>query len=182
MLFINTTIRVKSITEVASPLPRPAGLLRAGQRKGMPMTRDDSFCYRFRVRYGECDAQKVVFNSRYGDYTDIAVVEFLRHVDLFNFLIGDFDYQLVRQVTEWKSPARFDDVLEARVRTERIGRTSFTLAVEFYQRQDHNLVATVETVYVLVHAGDLSKAEVPDDARLKLERGGPGGLTDHSRV
>ena len=34
-------------------------------------------CY-LRVRYGECDAQKVVFNSRYGDYVDVAVNEFLR--------------------------------------------------------------------------------------------------------
>ncbi|MFP5307388.1 MAG: acyl-CoA thioesterase, partial [Gammaproteobacteria bacterium] len=26
----------------------------------------DSFRYYLRVRYGECDAQKVVFNARYG--------------------------------------------------------------------------------------------------------------------
>jgi hypothetical protein len=27
----------------------------------------------FRVRYGECDAQKIVFNARWGDYIDPAL-------------------------------------------------------------------------------------------------------------
>jgi acyl-CoA thioester hydrolase len=36
------------------------------------------FRYGLRVRYGECDAQKVVFNSRYSGYVDIAASEFLR--------------------------------------------------------------------------------------------------------
>jgi len=31
-----------------------------------------------RVRYGECDAQQVVFNARYGDYVDVAATEFYR--------------------------------------------------------------------------------------------------------
>ena len=34
------------------------------------------FRYYMQVRYGECDAQKVVFNARYGDYTDLAATEF----------------------------------------------------------------------------------------------------------
>ena len=33
------------------------------------------FRFRFRVRYGECDAQWVVFNARYADVVDIAVNE-----------------------------------------------------------------------------------------------------------
>ena len=33
-----------------------------------------------RVRYGECDAQQVVFNARYGDYVDVAATEFYRAV------------------------------------------------------------------------------------------------------
>ena len=36
------------------------------------------FRYYLRVRYQECDAQKVVFNARYGDYIDLACIEFLR--------------------------------------------------------------------------------------------------------
>ena len=36
------------------------------------------FRYYLRVRYQDCDAQKVVFNARYGDYFDVACIEFLR--------------------------------------------------------------------------------------------------------
>lgn len=44
----------------------------------MPEVRGRKFVHRLRVRYGECDAQKVVFNARYGDYMDVAVLEFMR--------------------------------------------------------------------------------------------------------
>src|SRR5262245_38413749 len=38
----------------------------------------DAIPFRFllRVRYGEVDAQKVVFNARWGDYVDLAVTEY----------------------------------------------------------------------------------------------------------
>jgi len=32
------------------------------------------FTLYLRVRYGECDAQKVVFNARYADYVDVATI------------------------------------------------------------------------------------------------------------
>ncbi len=33
------------------------------------------FRYYLRVRYGECDAQKVVFNARYAEYVDLATTD-----------------------------------------------------------------------------------------------------------
>jgi acyl-CoA thioester hydrolase len=44
------------------------------------------FRYYLRVRYIECDAQKVVFNSRYSEYVDVSVNEFLRAAGI----LGDF--------------------------------------------------------------------------------------------
>ncbi len=90
------------------------------------------FTYYLRVRYGECDAQKVVFNSRYGDYVDVAVNEFLRALGYESQLVsGELDFQLVKQTTEWRGPARFDQVLAASVYASRIGTTSFTFTTEF---------------------------------------------------
>ena len=40
----------------------------------------------FRVRYGECDAQNIVFNARWGDYVDIASTEYMR--SLFGKLLS----------------------------------------------------------------------------------------------
>ena len=40
----------------------------------------EPFRYLLRVRYGECDAQMIVYNARWGDYVDIATTEFTRAV------------------------------------------------------------------------------------------------------
>ena len=58
----------------------------------------DRFRYYLRVRYVECDAQKVVYNGRYSDYVDLAVTEFLRAIGFgTSFINGPLDFQLVKQ-------------------------------------------------------------------------------------
>jgi acyl-CoA thioester hydrolase len=128
-----------------------------------------------RVRYYECDAQRVVFNARYGDYVDTAVTEF------FGYTIGGYkgmldrniDNQVVRLATDWQSPARFDDVLSISVETQRVGTTSFTLAVQFHQYPSGKKVAKSEITYVMVSADRHEKMPVPDDFREQLLRGAP---------
>ncbi len=89
------------------------------------------FRYYLRVRYGECDAQKVVFNARYADYIDLSTIEFLRALGFGSALVnGTLDYQLVKLTLEWKAPARFDQVLELSVRATQLGNTSFTISTE----------------------------------------------------
>jgi acyl-CoA thioester hydrolase len=139
------------------------------------------FTYYLRVRYGECDAQKVVFNSRYGDYVDVAVNEFLRALGYESQLFsGELDFQLVKQTTEWRGPARFDQVLAASVDASRIGTTSFAFTTEFRIAGDDRVICTVETVYVMVDTHTLAKKPIPDDMRTAFERGAPGIVTDHA--
>ena len=127
------------------------------------------FTHQLRVRYGECDAQKVVFNSRYGDYVDIAVLEFMRALPMGQrFLNGELDYQLVKQTTEWKSPARFDDELAITVSTVSLGTTSFTLRAEFRKSGQDAVLAVSETVYVLMDGATLRKMPLPADVRTAL--------------
>lgn len=127
------------------------------------------FTHQLRVRYGECDAQKVVFNSRYGDYVDIAVLEFMRALPMGErFLNGELDYQLVKQTTEWKSPARFDDELAITVSTVSLGTTSFTLRAEFRKSGQDAVLAVSETVYVLMDGATLRKMPLPADVRTAL--------------
>ncbi len=139
-----------------------------------------SFRYYLRVRYGECDAQKVVFNARYGEYADLAASEFLRALGWFQaFLDGPLDYQLVKQTIEWRAPARFDQVLELSVRTLAVGTTSFTLRTEFRLADAAAVIATTETVYVVVDAKALSKAPVPAAFREALLVGADA-VVDHA--
>lgn len=129
------------------------------------------FMYRLRVRYGECDGQKVVFNARYGEYVELAVTEYFRALGFGAELAsGEFDYQLVRQTTEWRAPARFDDVLEISVRTVRLGTTSFSLACDFRLAGNEAVIATSETVYVLVDHATLTKKPLPDALRQALSQ------------
>jgi len=139
------------------------------------------FRYYFRVRYAECDAQKVVFNARYADYTELASTEFMRALGFGGELInGALDYQLVKQTIEWKAPARFDEVLEARVRALHTGTTSFSLSIEYRRAGETPLLASVETVYVLVDEKTLEKRPLPEDFRNRLHAGAPGVETDHA--
>jgi acyl-CoA thioester hydrolase len=140
-----------------------------------------AFRYRLRVRYSECDAQKVVFNARYAAYIDLAVLEFVRALGLAELMIhGPLDFQLVKQTLEWKAPARFDQVLELRVWALRLGNTSFTLATEFFLDGRVEPIALGETVYVLVEAASLGKTPLPPRLRAALEQGAVGLLIDHA--
>ena len=139
------------------------------------------FRYYLRVRYSECDAQKVAFNARYGEYMDLAVGEFTRAAGLNSTgMFGDFDYQVVKQVTEWKAPVRFDDVLEISVQTKHIGNTSFTLVAEFRIAGRDAITASIETVYVNVDPKDLAKTSISGALRTALTRGAPGVQVDHA--
>ena len=142
------------------------------------------FRYYLRVRYIECDAQKVVFNSRYAEYVDVSVTEFIRAAGIqHEFVHGDLDFQLVKQTIEWKAPARYDQVLEISVTPKHLGNTSFTLLTEFRIADpagDDRIIVTVETVYVLVDAKMLTKMPLPDRIRAALQNGAAGLETDHA--
>src|SRR5207244_3998148 len=130
------------------------------------------FRYYLRVRYIECDAQKVVFNSRYSEYVDVGINEFLRAAGvLSDFITGPLDFQLVKQTVEWKAPARFDQVLELRMAALRLGNTSFTFRTDFRVAASGEVIVTVETVYVLVDAKSLSKRPIPAPVRLAFSEG-----------
>jgi len=145
------------------------------------MTAALPFRFLFRVRYPECDAQKVVFNARWAEYVDLASTEYTRA--LFGSVdpqVTGIDWKLVRQTIEWKASGRYDDVLEARIRTVRVGTTSFTLAAEFVRWPDDVRLVTAETVYVAVDAIGAHKQAISDDHRRKFEAGAPGVVVDHA--
>lgn len=145
---------------------------------------ETAFTYFLKVRYCECDAQQVVFNARYGDYVDTASTEFFRAVfgDYKKLLARGLDCQLVKQTTQWKNAARFDDVLAISVLATHVGNTSFTLNFRMVKHQTHAVVAECETVYVMVDAAEFTKTAVPGDVRDLLLAGAPGVVTDHAGV
>ena len=139
------------------------------------------FRYRLRVRYNECDAQRVVFNARYADYVDLAMLEFIRALGLrATFVTGPLDYQVVKQTLEWRAPAHFDEVIEIRMEAAGLGNTSFTCVAEMRRVGEETLLARAETVYVLVSADTLAKTPLTAELRARFAAGAPGRTIDHA--
>ncbi|WP_166261691.1 acyl-CoA thioesterase [Marinobacter salicampi] len=140
------------------------------------------FEFRFRVRYGECDAQAVVFNARYAEYVDIAVNEYIRTLfgDYRNLLNQDMDIQVVSLTINWKAPALFDDVLCATIVPGRLGNSSFSLKLGFVRFGTDLEVANADITYVLIAPSTGNKQVIPDSTRALLEAGAPGVLISHA--
>lgn len=141
-----------------------------------------AFRYRFRVRYNECDAQRVVFNARYADYVDLAMTEYMRAVgcDYDSLLAQGLDNQVVRLLLEWQAPAHFDEVIEAEVRLQSLGRTSFTLEHRMRNVASDTLLCRAEAVYVLMRTQPFEKTPIPDFLRERLSSGAPGQVVNHA--
>ena len=143
-----------------------------------------NFTHLLRVRYSECDSQKIVFNGKYAEYVDIAVTEYIRAVwgDYSNILAMDLDSQVVNLNISWKSSAIFDDVLAIEVETRHIGNSSYTVAFELGNYDTGVKVASAELVYVMVSATEFIKRAIPEELKRKLEAGAPGLVVNHAGV
>ena len=116
------------------------------------------------VRYSECDAQGVVFNSHYLLYADEALTGLLRGLGTpyEQLLARGLDTSVVASELSWVAPVRYGDVVEVEAEVERVGRTSFTVA--FAIGVAGQPCCRVRTSYVLTDH-DRAPTAVPDDLR-----------------
>ena len=112
------------------------------------------FSFPKRVRFAEVDAQAVVFNSRYLEYFDIALVEYWRAARLYSGpgLAGGPEMHVVKAVVEYRVPILLDEMVAICIRCSRIGRTSLSFAFELHCGGGEDLRATGEEVHVNVGA------------------------------
>ncbi|MES2754647.1 MAG: thioesterase family protein [Pseudomonadota bacterium] len=125
-----------------------------------------AFSTRIKVRYSEIDGQKVVFNSRYLEYADVALTAYWDWADIAGKL-GDEDWQshVRRAEVDYLKPFVFGDSMDAWVRIERIGGSSFTQRCELTHAVTGELHAVVNVVGVGV---DLSTGRsLPHSPRVR---------------
>jgi YbgC/YbaW family acyl-CoA thioester hydrolase len=103
-----------------------------------------------RVRYGEVDMQRVVFNAHYLAWCDDAMDTWLRTIDV-RFEDAGWDIMLKKAVVEWQDAARLADVVDVAVGVVRWGNTSFD--VGFAGRVAAQPVFTATITYVGVATG-----------------------------
>lgn len=133
-------------------------------REGFP------FKTTLRVRYEETDAQKVVYYANYFTYMEVARWEYVTHLAWSREEARDFWERtfVVEASCAFKSPARFDDVLELYCRIAEIRRSSFVVEYEFYEQESQCLVASGRTIHVFMDPLGSRPQRVPEEFRARV--------------
>jgi acyl-CoA thioester hydrolase len=127
------------------------------------------FSHELRVRYGECDAQGIVFNANFLAYVDVVLTEIWRQS------MGSYDGLLATGVDtvvgeanmRFLAPGRFDDVLTIEGGFDGLGTTSTVLRLWF--RRGSELLVEADLRYVFVDLENWQKTPIPPEVRGALE-------------
>jgi acyl-CoA thioester hydrolase len=124
---------------------------------------------KLRVRFAETDALRVVYYAEYFVWFEVARTELFRSIGMPYTEVQKrgFNTPVVRASAEYKSFARYDDEIEIRARVTKVGRSSITLDFVVRKLPDKELLATGETVHVLIGEDGRSKP-IPEDIKNKL--------------
>ena len=125
-----------------------------------------------RVRYAETDAQNVVYYANYLTYMEVTRWDYVRSLDLPGEVLQDFwqRHFTVEVTCSYKTPARFNDVLQLQARIPRIGNSSFDFEYVFSHQEKGQLIATGKTVHVLLESDQEGgrPQRVPDEIRAAI--------------
>ncbi len=131
-----------------------------------------AFSTRFRVRYAEIDGQRIVFNSRYLEYADVAVTEFWEWTGIAEALPEVWpttEFNVRRTEIDYLKPFRLGDTVEAFVRIEKLGTTSLTKRFELAHAETGELHTVITMVSVHVDLETGRPVALPDTIRTVLE-------------
>ena len=125
-----------------------------------------------RVRYAEIDGQKVVFNSRYLEYADVAVTEFWEWTGIAQALGAawtETEFHVRHAGVDYLKPFVLGDTIEAFVRIERIGNSSLTQVFELCHADTGALHTIITMTVVNVHLPTRSPVPITGAVRAFLE-------------
>ncbi|MEA2172364.1 MAG: acyl-CoA thioester hydrolase [Solirubrobacteraceae bacterium] len=127
------------------------------------------FQHVFRVRYGECDPQGIVFNANYLLYCDVAYTELWRAAGVPWTAMTDmgFDAVLAETTLRFRAPARFDDEIAMSMTIPKLGTSSIVTAFELHRGSE--LLVEGELRHVVVSAETWRPAPMPDAIRAALQ-------------
>ena len=127
-----------------------------------------AFSTSLKVRYAEIDGQKVVFNSRYLEYADVAATEFWDWTGIGEALgpvWTETEFHVRRTEIDYLKPFVFGDTLLAYVWIDRIGNSSMTQRFELCHAVTGELHTVIDMVIVNVHLP--TGTPVPIDAPIR---------------
>jgi acyl-CoA thioester hydrolase len=127
------------------------------------------FVHRLRVRYGECDPQGWVFNAHYLSFFDVAITELWREA------IGPYagmaeqgvDMVVAEATLRFRSPARFDELIDVALEIARLGTTAMTTRFRITNAGGTVVEGEVRHVFIAIDGG--GKVPIPRSIRGGLE-------------
>lgn len=127
------------------------------------------FSHTFRVRYGECDPQGIVFNANYVAYFDHGFTELWREAFGAYAVMEErgIDMVVAELNAEFRGPARFDEPVTVGIAIERLGTTAMTTRLWLHRGEE--LLVEGSMRHVVVDARSWQKTEIPDWLREGLE-------------
>ena len=165
-------VDAKYVSSNATELSKDTDLSKFILLSYMSLRNKKNFSYSFRIRYSEVDAQKIVYNSHYLTFLDVAIFEFF---DAIGFDQEKYiketnnEFHTVKATVEYKSPATLGDRIEVLTRIKNIGNSSMTFEQEIYLLDTDNLVATGEIIWVNTNQNEMKPVSVPENLRELLE-------------
>lgn len=129
----------------------------------------EPFRHTIRVRYGECDAQGVVFNANWLAFFDILLTELFRERvsgDYTAMLASGTDMVVAEANLRLLGPAGFDDDIDFEVTVTRLGNTAMGTAIE--ASVDGRPVASGAMRHVFIDPETKAKKPMPDSVREAL--------------
>ncbi|MEY4602029.1 MAG: hypothetical protein RLZZ201_1720 [Actinomycetota bacterium] len=114
-----------------------------------------------RVRYGDCDMQKVVFNAHYLAYCDDAAMCWFSH--RLGERMHEFDCMLKSVNVVWHRPLRLGDVASLECSVSRWGNSSFDVSIRGHVAGEPSFDTTI--VYVSTTPGAPKVVPVPEWVR-----------------
>jgi acyl-CoA thioester hydrolase len=108
---------------------------------------------RLRVRYAETDNMGVVYHSNYAIWFEVGRVELLRQLGLEYRAMEKEDHCHIPVVdlrVRYKAPALYDDEIVVRTRLANARSSLLHFAYEVFREADQALLATGETMHIVV--------------------------------
>jgi acyl-CoA thioester hydrolase len=129
-----------------------------------------TFCHTLRVRWAEVDKQGIVYNVNYFLYFDVGITEYWRAIGI-NYPDGivkafGTDLYTVKATAEYPRSAEYDDILDIRGRTARLGRSSMQFLLEIWHGEEH--LVSGELIYVNADPASKKSVALPEFLREKI--------------
>lgn len=123
-----------------------------------------SVSIRRRVQWIDTDAAGIWHHSTVARWAEEAEAELHRQVGIIDQTFGATPRVVVE--FEFRSPLRFDDVVDVTITVAKLGRSSITYLIEV--RKGENLAASGRMVAVFIDRESGLKRTWPDEIRLAL--------------